>query len=323
LLLTTLVSAVTIHQVLYDPSSESGEAVQLYNPENKTINLTGWVLATDSSEKDVTIQGHIQAFSFFIIADMDWEKHKEISWSKANYHENMNLKNKNSFVQLKNDKLIDEANWTTGKNIIKINNTFVENTPSFVNANLAHATNIHITINETQTITQKTFVLTPIPDKNATINITGNATPPKGIHLIDGKLHFPYFLPSNNYTITTDKENITIEFLSLAHITLDTQQLRLTTTPGKNTTLTGDNSFSTLAPTLKNTGNTPVDIGISWNANTPLFITANNITLQAHYALQKIPVNLAPQQTLPLHFTTTGTQKGTYESDVTIVAIKT
>src|SRR3989338_855401 len=50
-------NAIVIHQVLYDPitSETGGEAIELFNNQNKSIDISRWIIKTKSSETDATI----------------------------------------------------------------------------------------------------------------------------------------------------------------------------------------------------------------------------------------------------------------------------
>jgi len=117
LFLLQLVSAVEIHQVLYDPlnSDTGGEAVELYNPSDDEINISGWVIATSTSDKDVTFpkNSFIAPKSYFLVADVGWNSTKQSGWRNADYEETMTLPNDDSGIALKNNNLtiIDAVGW--------------------------------------------------------------------------------------------------------------------------------------------------------------------------------------------------------------------
>ncbi len=65
--------AVIINEVLYNPNDlqggdTNGEWIELYNQNNETINLTGWILK-DKGSSNTTLNIAIKPFSFLIIAD--------------------------------------------------------------------------------------------------------------------------------------------------------------------------------------------------------------------------------------------------------------
>jgi len=119
LLLATLVKpvlGVTIHEVLYDPTTESGgEAVLLYNQENVSRDISGYVIATEASSADATLPpgSFISAKGTFLVADSGWENAKNQSWPSANHEEALTMYNSDSGIALKdeNGTVVDAAGW--------------------------------------------------------------------------------------------------------------------------------------------------------------------------------------------------------------------
>lgn len=117
LLMMNSVFAVKISQVLFDPKDESrGEAVELWNPSNEIVNISGWYLETERSSKDATIPKNtfMNPNSKFLITDPGWNTSKDnVKWRNSDYEESITLKNTNSFVKLRNNlgELIDEFYW--------------------------------------------------------------------------------------------------------------------------------------------------------------------------------------------------------------------
>ncbi len=109
---------VIISEVLYDPSGTEtgGEAVEIYNPTANSVDISGWVLATESSSKDVTIPDgtFIGTHSFYLIADTGWNSLRDnLSWPEADYEEAITLSNTNAGVALvdANGTTIDAVGW--------------------------------------------------------------------------------------------------------------------------------------------------------------------------------------------------------------------
>jgi hypothetical protein len=112
------VGAVWINQVYYDPiiSEIKGEAVELFNPSNDTVDLTGWVLWTTTSKTDVVIpEGmYIEPKGYFLIADVGWNESKDNpEWRDADLEHKMTLRNSNGGVALvdKDGGIVDSVGW--------------------------------------------------------------------------------------------------------------------------------------------------------------------------------------------------------------------
>ncbi len=114
LLSLNFADAVLISQVYYDPLQEAGsEAIELYNPDNRSTNITGYIIKTTSSDKDAVLKGVIPPYGYFLAADSGWsEKRDNLSWAKADYEESITLGNKDSGVALlKNNTTLDAVGW--------------------------------------------------------------------------------------------------------------------------------------------------------------------------------------------------------------------
>ncbi len=110
--------AVWINQVYYDPigSETYGEALELYNPTNTSIDISNWIIATTSSETDVKIPENtfIESYGYFLIADEGWNESKDNeTWKNAELEEKMTLKNTNGAVAIKDNEgnIIDAVGW--------------------------------------------------------------------------------------------------------------------------------------------------------------------------------------------------------------------
>lgn len=120
LLLPFLVLAaeqVIISQVLYDPivSDTYGEAIELYNPTNSTIEISNYIIKTTSYQIDATIPPNtfIQPNSYFLITDANFNAYKDNeSFPDSDYQESITLSNSNSGVALVyNNLTIDAIGW--------------------------------------------------------------------------------------------------------------------------------------------------------------------------------------------------------------------
>ncbi len=111
-------SNIIISQVLYDPlnSESGGEAVELYNPAASSVNISNWVLATETSLTDAIIpQGSIICSGcYYLIADSNWSNAKDnSSWPNADFEEAVTLANTDAGVALKNSSgvIVDAVGW--------------------------------------------------------------------------------------------------------------------------------------------------------------------------------------------------------------------
>ena len=111
-------SHVVISEVLYDPSGteSGGEAIELYNPLNQTVNISGWIVATESSMRDAVLPVNttIQPCGFYLISDVGWTNAKDnASWPDADYEEAITMYNTDSGIALKYDNgtIIDAVGW--------------------------------------------------------------------------------------------------------------------------------------------------------------------------------------------------------------------
>lgn len=126
---------VIVYQVLYDPigTESGGEVVELRNTGSETVDISGWVLATDASEKDATIPLNtiLKPGETYLIADEDWNNKKDNpDWRAADYQETITLGNTNGWVKLVEGGIVhQEVSWnksTPGKAVRQVNGVFEE-----------------------------------------------------------------------------------------------------------------------------------------------------------------------------------------------------
>ncbi len=124
-----------ISQVLPNPvvSESGGEAVELYNPGGSALDISGWTLATEVSQTDVTFpQGAvIRAHGYYLVADVGWGSLRDnMSWPGADHEEALGLNNADSGVALlANGTLVDSVGWGSAAGI---NEGLFEGTPAAV-----------------------------------------------------------------------------------------------------------------------------------------------------------------------------------------------
>ncbi len=116
-------NSVIISEVLYDPvgTETGGEAMELFNPTDSSVDISGYVIKTESSAADATIpQGTVlQPRQFYLIADAGWSTLKDdANWSNADYEEAITLTNTDAGVSLvHNNQTIDAVGWGNPANI--------------------------------------------------------------------------------------------------------------------------------------------------------------------------------------------------------------
>jgi len=130
IILPNFASAVYINQVLYDPegSETSSEAIEFYNPQPHDVDISGWIIATETSLKDAVIPANsiIKAKGYYLIADTGWNSS---GWRAADHEEKITMNNDNSGIALKDadETVIDAVGW--GKSS-EIKNNLYAGTPA-------------------------------------------------------------------------------------------------------------------------------------------------------------------------------------------------
>ncbi len=114
---------IIITQVLYDPvnSESGGEAVELYNPTDSTIDISGWIISTETSLTDAVFPAGtiIRGSGYYLVADAGWNGSRDSpSWPEADHEEALTLANTDAGVALSNGtSIIDAVGWGTAANI--------------------------------------------------------------------------------------------------------------------------------------------------------------------------------------------------------------
>ncbi|MBT5022066.1 lamin tail domain-containing protein [Candidatus Woesearchaeota archaeon] len=123
---------IVISEVYPNPiSSETGgEAIILFNPTENKINLSQYVIKTESSNTDVIFPDNktIESYHYFLITDSGWGEAKDDpTWPNADLQDAFTLSNSNAGVALvKQDQIIDAVGWGSSENI---DEGLFENTP--------------------------------------------------------------------------------------------------------------------------------------------------------------------------------------------------
>ena len=224
-------ASVVINQVLYDPigTESGGETVELRNAGQSAVDISGWVLATDSSAKDATIPRNtvLGAGETYLITDKNWSQLKDSpEWRDADYEEPITLGNTDSGVALlANGTLIDALGWgnapaglfrgtpasmvDTGRALVRVKETG-NNSADFIDAEADFAEGIPVPVTAEVTISapiievSKSLDLAPEGvlevrnngDAQASIKIVlgnfvfKNSTIPKSAVVVDGPLEF-------------------------------------------------------------------------------------------------------------------------------------
>ncbi|PIN74472.1 hypothetical protein COV18_07510 [Candidatus Woesearchaeota archaeon CG10_big_fil_rev_8_21_14_0_10_37_12] len=216
LLLVPLAHAeVVIYQVLYDPitSESGGEAIELKNLGRETIDISGWIISTESSETDATIpeDSFLQSGQTYLVADANWNERKDDpSWRAADHEEAITLGNKESWVELRSiEDVKDRVSWETfdvnpGQSLTRVQKTgdlaqdLVVSQAEFF-AGIPVPLTADITLTVPQIIITEALRLNP----DATLVITNNGDSMTTITLNLNDLHY-----KNN---TISKEHLSID----------------------------------------------------------------------------------------------------------------
>lgn len=399
LLVPTVLADVQISEVLYDPiaTESGGEAVMLYNPTDLPINITNYLLKTESSAIDATLPGVIlQPKEYFLVADVNWQTLKDNqTFPNANYEEAITLTNTNAGIALiKNNEIIDAVGWgdplqidqglyqgtpathvSAGNSLKRISTTnnnandFIETYPFLtekqqqsnqivLTAKVCSTTNIlEINTIDEDLMTQGIQIL-PIPKQQKIIPITTNIEgSPEQVtaallnnnqiitstsltnnnNTYQGNLALNFYDQPGNYTVRvqadTKLSEIQLNYQTLTALELDTNSLGLELIPGKISDLTGDLDMKTNQTTIRNIGNTNLNLGIqatNLRSATSEISIANstfsfdNQKLNLSNDLKLVELDFAPSNSSlkPLSlsiFAPEGTKEDTYTSTISIV----
>ena len=115
---------IVISEVLYDPAGTEtgGEAVELYNPTDFPIDISNYMLSTESSPRDATIPAEttLPARTFYLITDTGWSSSKDnTSWPEADHEEAITISNSDAGVALvhSNGTILDAVGWGNASEI--------------------------------------------------------------------------------------------------------------------------------------------------------------------------------------------------------------
>lgn len=217
LLLAQLVQAgVVINQVLYDPvgTESGGEAVELKNFGSSAVDISGWVLSTESSDADATIPDNtvLQPGAVFLITDEGWDDLKDdSSWKSADYEEKITLGNSDSGIALiSGGSVVDAVGWgdeaniennmyegspaapvSSGRALIRTHDTD-DNSEDFVEALADFQDGIPVPVTANVTISLPSIEISPFLDLNpeATLTIRNNGADSVGIKLVFNDFHY-------------------------------------------------------------------------------------------------------------------------------------
>ncbi|MBN2454033.1 lamin tail domain-containing protein [Candidatus Woesearchaeota archaeon] len=119
---TAAADNVIISQVLYDPLTDSGsEAVELHNPTSYSIDISGWLISTETSASDATIPDGtiLQPQQYYLVADAGWSTLRDdASWPLADLEEALTLANTDAGVAVSNTThFVDAVGWGNPLNI--------------------------------------------------------------------------------------------------------------------------------------------------------------------------------------------------------------
>lgn len=116
-------SNVVINEIYVDANNElKSEFVELYNPTNSSIDISGWTIKTDISNIDATIPAgtYIAPKGYYLITDNNWDTGKDSpSWPKSDHQEAITLSNSDAGVSLMNNStVIDAVGYGSSSEII-------------------------------------------------------------------------------------------------------------------------------------------------------------------------------------------------------------
>ncbi|MFT4297924.1 MAG: lamin tail domain-containing protein, partial [Candidatus Woesearchaeota archaeon] len=107
-----------ITQVLYNPliTSTGGEAVEIYNPNDFSVNLAGYTLHTTTRQPDVVFPDNafIPPRSYFLVADIGWNEKKDSPlYPFADYKQAMTMRMTDGGVAIidPNQVMVDAVGW--------------------------------------------------------------------------------------------------------------------------------------------------------------------------------------------------------------------
>lgn len=117
-------ASIVLSQVLYDPlgTESGGEAVELRNDGASAVNISNWVLTTETSAADATIPAGtmLAAGATYLIADAGWNASRDNAlWRAADREETITLANGDSGVALKDASgaAVDAVGWGAAADI--------------------------------------------------------------------------------------------------------------------------------------------------------------------------------------------------------------
>ncbi len=338
-------ASVQISEVYYDPiaTDSGGEAVELYNPQNYSVDISGYIISTEISDNDAVLpeSAVIAALGYYLVADSGWSSSKDDEgWPDADYEEAITLTNTDAGVALKNSSgsIIDAVGWGNSLNIeaglyedtphegaaqgqsLQRQQDTDDNSADFTAAqpNLKASvvvgdTELQLTINiiNTNPDIDGVSVLTdddslsegsqvmPNPNSQKDIKVSAIMEFPGGYNenctatadfnsqqydmdltwqnlthaVFNATLELQYYDVPGNYTVTVIATNqygaeissaAEFEYLTLTGIALDASQLSCNLISGSSCEIIGDTNMNTGDKvTIRNIGNTIVDIGIT------------------------------------------------------------
>lgn len=109
---------VVISEVYYDPagSESGGEFIELYNPTSASIDISGFVIATESSMTDVIVGPGVVlgAGEYYLVADTGWSTLKDnLAWPAANLEDTLTMAGDDSGIALFDSlgNRVDAVGW--------------------------------------------------------------------------------------------------------------------------------------------------------------------------------------------------------------------
>jgi len=230
-------ATVVINQVLYDPigAESGGEAVELKNDGSSAVDISSWVLKTESSDTDATIPEGIilDAGETFLIADEGWDANKDDSgWKSADYEEKITLGNSDSGIALlSNSTVIDALGWgdvegiesslyegspasmvPPGKALLRTKDTD-DNSADFIEAAADFQDGIPVPITANVTISVPSIEISKALNLNpeGSLSVKNNGAVPVSIKLVFNDFHYKNFTIPKSAVSLDGPSDFTVE----------------------------------------------------------------------------------------------------------------
>ena len=286
-----MVDAMLIQEAYPDPvvTDSGGEAVLLYNNADSAVDISGWKLGTPSSESDATIPANTTLTSHraYLIADSGWSTNKDnASWAEADLEDSITLRNTGGTLTLRdrNGTVVDSVDYPTseeGSAYWRKGNTMTTTEPLFsapldalyliaLDGNKSATGSISLTDNG-----MAINSITPLPGRTKYVTVTVESANEPTVQFLgtsqameslgndeySAELGINYTTAPGSYDITVQADSTMTAQLKVEQLlAVESDSATLQLGSGRNISVEGDDAFGTGKPTLRNSGNVPVDV---------------------------------------------------------------